>query len=641
VKCKICSREFKNSLGLSAHLKSHNITPKDYYDKFFGKKTCLNCGKETTFISLGQGYRKFCSLSCSSTWEHNHFSEKEKKERINKIKKNNKKNEMEKMEILDKRKKTNIEKYGEEFPTKITENNKKTFGVENPFAYGGEKFKEMMVERYGVDNAFKMDFVKKKIKKNKDEIKLKKESTSMDNFGEKYYLQTKEGKTNFSSKKDTMIEKYKKTCNEKYGVDFYIQAEPLELKKKRVDAIWKSKKENGTTNSSSIEDDLYDFLSKFYTAKRNYKSDEYPFHCDYYIEELNLYIELQGFWAHGYKSFDKKLDEEKVSVWKEKAKTSTFYENALNIWTNTDIKKRECAERNKINFLEIFDYSDFAKILKQIDRVINGLTINYNYEEMKREYKSILKRQGDYKSSARFNKIIKTFQPHFFNEENKIYTGSPTKRRKLIENRIKYLNKKESELTNIELLNGFKISGIYNSFSHFSPLWIKKFIYDYKIKNLYDPCGGWGHRLLGCNKLINYIYNDFDKRTVDGVNKIINMLDIKNSKVYNNDCRSFLPEENFEAVFFSPPYFNDETYNNKSFKDMDDYDKWIRDFLDNILNKDFKYFALVISNKYRRLYDNILTDYFNLIEERKINKNKSHFNKKGKIFETISIWRRK
>lgn len=43
---------------------------------------------------------------------------------------------------------------------------------------------------------------------------------------------------------------------------------------------------------------------KFNNVKRNYKSELYPFHCDFYIPEKDLYIEYQGHPGHGNEPFD-------------------------------------------------------------------------------------------------------------------------------------------------------------------------------------------------------------------------------------------------------------------------------------------------------------------------------------------------
>lgn len=49
------------------HIKTHQLTPQQYYDKYERKPgdcKCAICGKPTEFISITEGYRKFCSPQC-------------------------------------------------------------------------------------------------------------------------------------------------------------------------------------------------------------------------------------------------------------------------------------------------------------------------------------------------------------------------------------------------------------------------------------------------------------------------------------------------------------------------------------------------------------------------------------------------
>lgn len=78
--CKICNREFPTPRRLGWHLRmEHDIGFKEYYDKYVKKNPndgkCLQCGKETSFRSLKEGYRDFCSVSCSRLYAEGHKSE--------------------------------------------------------------------------------------------------------------------------------------------------------------------------------------------------------------------------------------------------------------------------------------------------------------------------------------------------------------------------------------------------------------------------------------------------------------------------------------------------------------------------------------------------------------------------------------
>ena len=59
IKCKICGGGFNKN-----HLRIHNITVKEYYDKYFGVGGCDICGNTTKFKSIHTGYRRFCSNKC-------------------------------------------------------------------------------------------------------------------------------------------------------------------------------------------------------------------------------------------------------------------------------------------------------------------------------------------------------------------------------------------------------------------------------------------------------------------------------------------------------------------------------------------------------------------------------------------------
>lgn len=75
MKCRVCEAEGKNvefakACSLGTHLwKTHGLKPKEYYDKYLAKPTdgkCAECGGVTSFRSIGQGYKEFCSKRCAA-----------------------------------------------------------------------------------------------------------------------------------------------------------------------------------------------------------------------------------------------------------------------------------------------------------------------------------------------------------------------------------------------------------------------------------------------------------------------------------------------------------------------------------------------------------------------------------------------
>jgi hypothetical protein len=67
-KCNICEKVCENNQGLTTHIRNHNITTKEYFDKFYknsGEGICKTCGKSTEFLGLNKRYRNFCSNECN------------------------------------------------------------------------------------------------------------------------------------------------------------------------------------------------------------------------------------------------------------------------------------------------------------------------------------------------------------------------------------------------------------------------------------------------------------------------------------------------------------------------------------------------------------------------------------------------
>ncbi len=67
LKCKICDKEVQR---IGSHIRIHKMKIKEYYDKYYkndkdGK--CINCGKDTLFLSFNVGYVKYCSHKCANS----------------------------------------------------------------------------------------------------------------------------------------------------------------------------------------------------------------------------------------------------------------------------------------------------------------------------------------------------------------------------------------------------------------------------------------------------------------------------------------------------------------------------------------------------------------------------------------------
>ena len=121
-----------------------------------------------------------------------------------------------------------------------------------------------------------------------------------------------------------------------------------------------TKSKNKTFNTSNIEKNLFEYLKKEFPNKlifTHFKDKErYPYYCDFYIKEDDLFIELNAHWTHGGKPYnaEDKECQEQLKLWEEKAKTSEFYRNAIYTWTVRDVNKINCAKQNNLNYLVIY-----------------------------------------------------------------------------------------------------------------------------------------------------------------------------------------------------------------------------------------------------------------------------------------------
>ena len=200
-------------------------------------------------------------------------------------------------------------------------------------------------------------------------------STSFRRFGTKY-----------PSQSELCKEKHTQTCLDRYGKVSYSQTEEWRNKKEqtcldRYGSIsysqtkeWKhkeceTKRRNNTFHTSRIENNVSMWLEEQgYKYIYQYMSEQYPFKCDFYLPDYDLYIEIQGTWTHGKHPFDKTNvdDINKLELWSEKSKISKFYKMAIDVWTNRDVHKRSTAKENNLNYLEVFsnNLEDTIKVIK-------------------------------------------------------------------------------------------------------------------------------------------------------------------------------------------------------------------------------------------------------------------------------------
>lgn len=139
---------------------------------------------------------------------------------------------------------------------------------------------------------------------------------------------------------------------------------------------YETKKRNNSFNISKPEKELKLKLIELFgedNVLSQYRDDRYPFNCDLYIKPLDLFIELNLYWAHNTHPFDEQnlKDLEILNLWKIKSISHKQYEYAIKVWTITDPNKKNIAIKNNLNYLSIYNLSKIEDIIKNLENFVN------------------------------------------------------------------------------------------------------------------------------------------------------------------------------------------------------------------------------------------------------------------------------
>lgn len=297
------------------------------------RPVCKICGNKIKFNGYSKGFTTYCSPKCS------------KKDPL----------------VQQKMEKTCLQKYG----------------IKNG---GGskeaqEKIKQTTLLHYGVTCSWKSDIIKEKIK-----------SQHRKRLGVDYPMQS-----------DIIKEKSKQTCFKKYGCEYTGQSEIKkqhsketflkhygyehnwkhpDVIKKCLENRFKNKIEINNITSSKPEQICFELLkNKFNTVIRQKRDNKkYPFYCDFYIKDIDTWIEYNGFMTHGYHPFDinNELDVKKLNELKEKDLTNknpghNLYHSTIIVWTQYDPLKRKIAKNNNLNYVEFWNINEVIEWLKKYE----------------------------------------------------------------------------------------------------------------------------------------------------------------------------------------------------------------------------------------------------------------------------------
>lgn len=120
-------------------------------------------------------------------------------------------------------------------------------------------------------------------------------------------------------------------------------------------------KQRNTWNFKTTKDEDYVYLklkTKYKNIKQNYKTDKYPYYCDFYIADIDTYIELNISPFHGFCKFTgNKKQLKSLDIYKNKH--TKYWDRVIYVWTILDVEKRNMALQNKLKYYEFYTIKDF------------------------------------------------------------------------------------------------------------------------------------------------------------------------------------------------------------------------------------------------------------------------------------------
>lgn len=435
------------------------------------------------------------------------------------------------------------------------------------------------------------------------------------------------------------------TNQERYGVAYFTQlpehrleqshrmSDPLHQRR-----ILSTKRENGTLSTSSSEDALYGLLVEYadqhgMTVVRQYRDEKrYPFAVDFYIPERDLFIELNGSWSYGghWYEADREMDQRTVQTWLKKGKKSKYYRVALETWIKRDVRKREAARQAELNYVTLWDGSetlfdthlwfalgapdgrDWEREYSWLDlpEWFNDLTVGLS-EQIEQWSQINLNEAGSRQISWLARSAVWEM---FYARELQMWEADEVHHRKwgrlrarLLANRLHYLGRlPESAL---EVVRGLAISGEIRSYSTFVNTAMMAVFDRYEPTSLYDPCSGWGERMLTCaGRGVTYTGTDISEAVVQAHQSLIDRLGLTHADVTLGDSATRdMRGGSHEMVLTCPPYGDTEIYTKNGAENLDDtaFLEWWGSVVRMSVAPSTHVFAFQISEKWRKRMSDI------------------------------------
>lgn len=462
-----------------------------------------------------------------------------------------------------------------------TKSARAVYGVDNVFQAKAikDKIEDTNFNKYGTKsylqtyNAKKANIEYRKL--HKDEIKAKTEETNLKRYGETSYMKTQEGReqarNNMEITREKGLEKLKSI-----GVSNYFQAPEVKNTIEMTNIvrygvkhpmqsseIWNKAVKNA--KQSSLEKRFKEFLLNKhiqFEEQHTILKDSISHHYDFAVfkdNALKVLVDCDGKYYHGYSSdFTGKFvsdacDEVRLALVPENVIFVKIIEGKEDLGYAEFLKAYDNIDYNKF----IYDTFNWCRQFKFPYPKYSDKILNSSWNSLKSGYwRSMQSRQGE--------KLILHFYPSIWNA-NVLGKMSPVEAwnndeilLKTIKNRVIYKDFVDPS----RVLAGLSVTKIAPRVSVFSPMLAKYLIEKYlnDCNEIFDPCSGYGGRLLGAASLNKtYIGQDINETTVEETCHIIEFLSLSSVSVKNEDSLNSIGS--YECLFTCPPYSDKENWN--------------------------------------------------------------------------------
>ena len=342
-----------------------------------------------------------------------------------------------------------------------------------------------------------------------------------------------------------------------------------------------------------------------------YCCDRYPFACDFYVPSRDMFIECSP--DDGRFGAARDADLNYVVFWDAKLRDAT-------LWFASGCPDARDWER---------EYS----WIRPRDFVLEDDKLALNDKQQT------------------FSRIAKRNQLHVFYKkelemwaENRFRDGISL-RLWLYYNRYTYTGKAPNELSDLAVLRGFKISGLCMGHSVFDTGLMERAVEKYNVKSIYDPCAGWGERMLFCRAHgIKYLGVDVNESLSPGYEVMARDYNITEQKVVFDDSAIVPLSGCYDCVFTCPPYGKQEIYSECGAENLKhgDFLCWWGRVVENALNVSPWYFMFQSNQRWLGELSSVVESHgFKLVDRFDAQVRASHMNKgTKKEFESLVVFKK-